>query len=397
MSENNLQAKLNKLSRDELNILSRKFNIKGYRRLTKDDLIKCLINQYQPRDIIKALSPGFWKRNKNFLVSLVIAIIVGGIYTALPYIYPPKINILQLKYDILNTLSKPSQQEVENEIDRQFKAEFAKKKKRALEKYQKGINAFNGNKFKIAIIHFEKAIEVLAIPSFYILRGVSYFYIKQFQKALSDCNKAIELKSDYAEAYNNRGIIWFYKRNYDNAISDYNKAIELNPDDAAFYNNRGASRRFKRNYDNAISDYNKAIELNPDYEAAYNNRGITWQYKNDYDKAIKDFNRAIELNPDSVAAYNSRGGMWFQKGDYYKALSDYDKAIELNPDYAEAYNNRGSTWGQKKNYDKAFKDINKAIELNPDYAEAYTITGELLGNLKAIMTKQLKILTGLLN
>ena len=122
-----------------------------------------------------------------------------------------KKDISQLKYDILNTLSKPTQQEVENEIDRQFKDEFAKKKKRALEKYQKGINAFNGNKFKIAISHFEGAIEIFAIPSFYILRGISYVLINQFDKAISDYDKAIELKPDYAEAYNNRGITWFQK------------------------------------------------------------------------------------------------------------------------------------------------------------------------------------------
>jgi tetratricopeptide (TPR) repeat protein len=64
-------------------------------------------------------------------------------------------------------------------------------------------------------------------------------------------------------AYNNRGVAHLDKRQYDQAISDYSKAIELNPKDADAYKNRGAAYLDKGQYNQAISDYNKAIELNP--------------------------------------------------------------------------------------------------------------------------------------
>ena len=42
-------------------------------------------------------------------------------------------------------------------------------------------------------------------------------------------NDAIELKPDYAEAYNNRGIVYIQSY-YDRAIKGFNKAIEIKSD-----------------------------------------------------------------------------------------------------------------------------------------------------------------------
>ena len=50
------------------------------------------------------------------------------------------------------------------------------------------------------------------------------------------------------------------KGDYDRAIADYNKALELDPKDATAYNNRGYAYRQKGDYDKAIADYDKALE-----------------------------------------------------------------------------------------------------------------------------------------
>jgi Flp pilus assembly protein TadD len=50
---------------------------------------------------------------------------------------------------------------------------------------------------------------------------------------------------------------------FDQAISDSNKAIELNPNLAMAYVNRGGAYAQKGQFDHTISDSNKAIELNP--------------------------------------------------------------------------------------------------------------------------------------
>jgi tetratricopeptide (TPR) repeat protein len=56
---------------------------------------------------------------------------------------------------------------------------------------------------------------------------------------------------------------------YDKAISDYTKAIELNPKHADTYYSRGLAYNKMGQYDKAISDYTKAIELNPKHAGAH--------------------------------------------------------------------------------------------------------------------------------
>ena len=65
-----------------------------------------------------------------------------------------------------------------------------------------------------------------------------------------------------AEAYFNRGNTYLATGQYDQAIADYTKALELNPQDALAYNNRGLAYFYlKGEYDKAWEDVSKAQEL----------------------------------------------------------------------------------------------------------------------------------------
>ena len=72
-----------------------------------------------------------------------------------------------------------------------------------------------------------------------------------------------------AEAYNHRGIAYDSKGQYDQAISDYNKALELNPMDALAYYNRGVAYYSRKDYDKAWDDVYKAqglgFKINPGF------------------------------------------------------------------------------------------------------------------------------------
>jgi tetratricopeptide (TPR) repeat protein len=64
-----------------------------------------------------------------------------------------------------------------------------------------------------------------------------------------------------AGAYNNRGVAYVLIGQYDQAISDYTKAIEINPEFARAYNNRGVAYYFKGKYKKAWVDVSKAQSL----------------------------------------------------------------------------------------------------------------------------------------
>ena len=118
-------------------------------------------------------------------------------------------------------------------------------------------------------------------------------------------------KSREAEVYNNRGFDYCEIGQYDQAILDFSKAIEINPRLAHAYNNRGAAYLYKAQYDQAILDLSKAIEINPRLARAYSNRGWAYIKKWQYDQAISDFNKTIEINPGFVEAYFNRAIAYF--------------------------------------------------------------------------------------
>ena len=64
-------------------------------------------------------------------------------------------------------------------------------------------------------------------------------------------------------AYHNRGDAYGLKGDFDRAISDYNKAIELNPNYAPAYNSRGRAYTSKGDYTRAVADVTRAGELTP--------------------------------------------------------------------------------------------------------------------------------------
>jgi len=62
MDNKELKAQLEKLTRDDLNIIGRKLKIKKFRRKRKEELIQCILTEYTEKDIKKTLSIGFWDR-----------------------------------------------------------------------------------------------------------------------------------------------------------------------------------------------------------------------------------------------------------------------------------------------------------------------------------------------
>jgi tetratricopeptide (TPR) repeat protein len=231
--------------------------------------------------------------------------------------------------------------------------------------------------FDGALTDYEKAIELhpQSAEAYNNRAGIKRAK-GRLDEALADYNKAIELDPALGVAYGNRGLVRKARGDSASALADYDKAIELNPDLVRVYNNRGELRRANGDLDGALADYNKAIELDPNYAAAFNNRGEWKRGKGDLDGALADYNQALQLNPSFFASYNNRALTKRLKNDLDGALADLNKAIELKPGVAQLYSNRGDVKRIKGNFDDALIDYNRAIELKPDWADAYNNRAE---------------------
>jgi Tfp pilus assembly protein PilF len=149
------------------------------------------------------------------------------------------------------------------------------------------------------------------VAELYVWRGNTWYNKKEYDKAITDYDKAIEINPKYALAFYNRGFAWVAKEKYNKAIADYDKIIEINPDSASAYVSRGAVRRALKEYNTAIADYSKAIEIDPNSASAYYNRGVAKkENKVDLEGSKHDFEKYLELTADE-------NDLWAKYANYY--------------------------------------------------------------------------------
>ncbi|MCZ9886919.1 tetratricopeptide repeat protein [Brachyspira hyodysenteriae] len=109
------------------------------------------------------------------------------------------------------------------------------------------------------------------------------------------------------DTYYNRGLSYFNLKNYEEAIKDFDKVIELSPEKSNAYYNRGHSKSYLGKYEEGIKDFKKVLEFNEDDAEAIYYIGLGYFYLGRYQEAIKNFDIALLLDDEIDDAYYYRG------------------------------------------------------------------------------------------
>jgi tetratricopeptide (TPR) repeat protein len=201
---------------------------------------------------------------------------------------------------------------------------------------------------------------------------------KQFEEALTDYTKAIELDPRFVEAYFSRSSLYaghpsIDKRDYAKAAADLTAILELVPRSFEARFNRALAYESLRKYDEAIADYTRVIEDDTDFSRNgdgrdkslalthhYRGRARQW-YQRDHAGAVADFTTALRLEPEIEMVHYRRGQSHHALKDYASAQADFERALERDPDYPNllcAY-----AWQLATSPDPRFRDGPKGVRL----------------------------------
>jgi tetratricopeptide (TPR) repeat protein len=193
---------------------------------------------------------------------------------------------------------------------------------------------------------------------------------KEWDRVIDLGERLLKLESQHqstriktAAAYWERGKNYHNNGNYDRAITNYSRAIELTPLKDAHYYSRGLSYAWKGDYDRAIVDYSRAIGFAPHRADYYYSRGLSYHMKGDYDRAIMDKSRALKLDPQQALYWHQRSLSYHKKGNYDRALADCNRAIALASSVGMYYYTRGLIYKAKKSYGASRHDFEQAVRL----------------------------------
>jgi tetratricopeptide (TPR) repeat protein len=153
---------------------------------------------------------------------------------------------------------------------------------------------------------------------------------KLHDEAIDLYTKAIHENTQFAkEAYVNRAINYNKKEDYEEALQDCKKAIQLDKDFSEAYAVLGDVYSAQKLFPDAIKAYAGALKINVQDLDALIGRAYSLAQINDYKAAEKDYSKAIELSPDDSALYYSRAVVRYaiakeNNDDKYKQLAEQD-------------------------------------------------------------------------
>lgn len=102
----------------------------------------------------------------------------------------------------------------------------------------------------------------------YITRSYAYERDGQYERALADGNRAVELDPQHPMAHINRAAAYIGLGDYTKAISDTERAIELDPQSAVAFVNRAYAYEQLGARERAIADYRRALEIDRNFQFA---------------------------------------------------------------------------------------------------------------------------------
>lgn len=173
------------------------------------------------------------------------------------------------------------------------------------------------------------------------LRGVELSLIYSFRaywnqldgnvdQSIADNTRAIELEPRYNPgAYLNRGNDFATRKDFDRAIADYNRSIEIDAEFEQAYSARGDIHRKRMDFAKAMADYTKCIVLNPKVAIYWEDRADVHALLGQYDSAIADATKSLAIKATSGAHF-TRGVAHFNRGDYKAASADLRKSNDLS-------------------------------------------------------------------
>ena len=173
---------------------------------------------------------------------------------------------------------------------------------------------------KSDILNFDKEFEII----------INHFNNGSYETALK---KALLLSKEFSEReelFNVLGVTYKKIGNFDLAVKNLKKAIDLNPSFFIAMYNIGNIYNENNKKEKAIEWYQKVLEINPSYSMAFNNSAMAYRDLNQPDIAMEYILKAINADKKNYNALSNIGILHTEKANYEEAISYFIRSIKIN-------------------------------------------------------------------
>lgn len=270
----------------------------------------------------------------------------------------------------MNTPPPPKPESTTKPKEEPMDVELTPEKRKAIEEKDKGNEFYKAKQFEEALAQYDKAIELDPTEmTFLTNKAAVYFEKKEYETCVKECEKAIEVgrenRADFkklAKAYSRMAAAYFKLKDYYNAKTYYQKSL---------------TEHRTRETLNKLAEVEKIIKeeerkkyIDPEKALKEKNAGKECFQKGDYPGAMKHYTEAIRRNPDDAILYSNRAACYQKLAEFPLALKDCETCIKLDPTFVRGYIRKGMALMALKEHSKASSAFQKALDLDPNNQEA---------------------------
>lgn len=108
--------------------------------------------------------------------------------------------------------------------------------------------------------------------------------------------------STSSKGYEGLALVEIARKNYDKALEDAKKGVQLDGDNAGAHYALGLAYAYKQDFKNAATSLEKTLALNPDNAYAHYQLGLMQYRLKRYDQTIIHFEKFLQMMPDAPEA-----------------------------------------------------------------------------------------------
>jgi tetratricopeptide (TPR) repeat protein len=164
--------------------------------------------------------------------------------------------------------------------------------------------------------------------------GYNEFQNGNYEEAVLNYKKAIEIDSNYTDAIDNCALSYRKLNKLDDAEFYYKLSLKKLPNNDMAMSNLGLVYMFKNDFKNAKSTFKKLLKKNPNYGDGLYSLSEVYLRENNNDSAIVYSKKAYEVWKDNNKEFSAdalyyTGLGYLQKGDKKKAMEYFLLANKL--------------------------------------------------------------------
>ncbi len=227
---------------------------------------------------------------------------------------------------------------------------------------------------------------------------------QELEEVKSIIDRALALAPNSPEAHFALGLFFYWGHDqYENALAEFNRALELQPNNALARQYCGLVYRRRGEWERSLADFQRAQELDPRDALISTNIGATYQALRQWKDSERAELRALAIDPHNALAaltllitrLNATGDV----GSARQALDGFPEAIKsltlLSPRSVSAYSDVAHIIGMpyldvmERRFTDAFQALEKEV-VNDDRARLHQLAGRVALRVLAGQTEAAK-------